>query len=136
MALMPPIRFRWDDARVSPWEGKFALDVQFDKRLSPRWWHAFGTAIETLSKETNGARWSTIAKIGDPVEGVRITGVEEDSAPALRSFLDSAAGNASVLIEQEEERRTKQMSEIQEQKRESSAAAARLTDAFRSGSGS
>jgi hypothetical protein len=133
---MPPIQFRWNDARVSPWDGKFALDVQFDKQLSARWWNAFGTAVEALSKETNGARWSTIAKIGDPAEGLRITGIEEDSAPALRSFLDSAASTASALVENEEERRAKEASAFRERKRESDVTAARLTETFRSGSGS
>jgi hypothetical protein len=128
---MAPISFRWDNAEVLPEQGAFALRVDFSRQLQPRWWDAFASGIEIVSKETNGARWSTIAKVGEPPTGMRITGIDEESAPALREFLESAAATANEQIAREEEKRSTQMKQLNEQRRESAATAARLKEAFR-----
>src|SRR6476659_8692037 len=110
---MQPVEISWPTAKVVPEtaDGTFKLEAPFVEPAPGFWWEAFSAALEILSRETNGAIWSSIRGVGEPQKGLEVFGVREDSVQPLRSFLDSAvrmANEEALRAEAAREARSKQ----------------------------
>lgn len=123
---MAPIEIRWDTAQVSPEKPGYDLEVAFGEQAPAKWWDAFGSALEELSREVPTGRWSSIGKLGEPARGLMVTGVNEGFAQELRDFLDAAIGKANERFESSRE-------DPPEEHTESEHGAAQLAEALRAG---
>jgi hypothetical protein len=131
---MSSVQIDWSTASVKDVEGIYDLEVHFREPSPPHWWEAFSSALEILSRETTGARWQSIRGVGEPPAGLHVSGVDESSVQALRSFLDSAvrmADEEALRAERVREQRRREQEQRTADQRDS---AERLTEAFRSGS--
>jgi hypothetical protein len=131
--FMDPVGIDWSTATVAHHEDSYALEVRFHQPSEPFWWEAFTAALEILSKETTGARWETIRGVGDPPEGLHVSGVDEDSVGPLRRLLDSAVEMANQEAELAEAAREARKRALEERANQSTDTADRLTQAFRTG---
>jgi hypothetical protein len=131
---MQRVEISWPSAEVvpEPSDASFKLQVGFAQPAPSFWWEAFSGALEILSRETNGAVWSSIRGVGEPPRGLEVFGVREDSVQSLRSFLDSAVRMANDEAIQAEEAREARKRKLQERDDDAQGAASRLTEAFRS----
>jgi hypothetical protein len=128
---MQHVEIDWSTANVADVGGGYDLDVRFRSPSSPFWWEAFGGALEILSRETTGARWETIRSIGEPPEGLHVSGVDEQSAGPLRELLDRTVQLANQEAESAEAARLAKKRALQKRAEQSKDTAARLTEAFR-----
>jgi len=116
---------------VTPTEDTYALEVHFRQPSDPFWWEAFTGALEILSKETTGARWETIRGVGEPAQGLHVTGVDEDSVGPLRDLLDRTVTMANEDAEHAEAAREARKRALKLRADQSKDTATRLTEAFR-----
>lgn len=130
---MDPVLIDWNTAEVVPADGNFKLTASFARQAPPKWWRAFGWAIEVLSKETTGAQWESIRPIGEPPGGLEVLGAREESITALRAFLDSCVRMANEQAERDAAELEQQLRNRDSQKTQSKETAQRLTEALRSG---
>jgi len=128
---MQPVEVDWSTATVASTEDTYALEVHFRQPSEPFWWEAFTGALEILSKETTGARWETIRGVGEPPEGLHVTGVDEDSVGPLRDLLDRTVSMANDEAERAEAAREARKRALEEHASQSKDTATRLTEAFR-----
>lgn len=128
---MQRVEIDWSTANVASVEDGFALEVGFRAPFPSFWWGAFTGALETLSRETTGARWRTIGAIGEPPRGLHVSGVDEESAEPLRQLLDGTVALANQKTAQAEEAREARQSALKERADNSKETAARLTEMFR-----
>jgi hypothetical protein len=128
---MEPVEIDWSTAKVAGAAEGYDLEVHFRAPSSRFWWEAFGGALEILSRETTGARWETIRGVGEPPEGLRVSGVDEESATPLRELLDRTVDLANQEAEQAEAGRKARKRALRGRVKESEDTASRLTEAFR-----
>jgi hypothetical protein len=133
---MRHVEISWSSAKVvpEPSDASFKLEVPFAQPAPGFWWEAFSGALEILSRETNGAVWSSIRGVGEPPKGLEVFGVREDSVESLRSFLDSAVQMANEEAMRAEAAREARKRQRHEREVDEQGAADRLTEAFRSSS--
>ncbi len=128
---MKPVEIDWSTATVASTESTYALEVHFRQPSEPFWWEAFTGALEILSKETTGARWETIRGVGEPPEGLHVTGVDEESVGPLRDLLDRTVSMANDEAKRAEAAREARKRALEERASQSKDTATRLTEAFR-----
>ncbi len=131
---MDPVTIDWSGATVSGTEGIFDLEVPFAAPSPEFWWEAFSHALEMTSREVRGARWQSIRGVGEPPRGLHVSGIDEGTVAQLRAFLDASVARANAEAGRARHAREERRLDQERRSREATDTAARLTEAFRSGS--